>query len=159
MSSQATPLGKPSPHDSAVLHVTGRAHYVDDRPHQRGQLVAFIVGSPMAHGELIELSVDAALETPGVHTILTHQDIPGINDASPLAHDEELLVSKTAIFKEQPVALIAGESLEACREAAGKIKMDFRELPHILTIEDAIAQESFFGSRINPRRWRSQSRL
>ena len=145
MSSQATPLGKPSPHDSAVLHVTGRAHYVDDRPHQRGQLVAFIVGSPMAHGELIELSVDAALETPGVHTILTHQDIPGINDASPLAHDEELLVSKTAIFKEQPVALIAGESLEACREAAGKIKMDFRELPHILTIEDAIAQESFLG--------------
>ena len=83
MSSQATPLGKPSPHDSAVLHVTGRAHYVDDRPHQRGQLVAFIVGSPMAHGELIELSVDAALETPGVHAILTHQDIPGINDASP----------------------------------------------------------------------------
>ena len=55
MNSTATP-GKPSPHDSAVLHVTGRAQYVDDRPHQRGQLIAFIVGSPVAHGELIELS-------------------------------------------------------------------------------------------------------
>ena len=154
MSSPATPLGKPSPHDSAVLHVTGRAHYVDDRPHQRGQLVAFIVGSPMAHGELIELSVDAALETPGVHAILTHQDIPGINDASPLAHDEELLVSKTAIFKEQPVALIAGESLEACREAAAKIKMDFRELPTFSPLKTRLPRK-VFGTCINPRRWRS----
>ena len=53
MSSTATPLGKPSPHDSAVLHVTGRAQYVDDRPHQRGQLVAFIVGSPWLMASLL----------------------------------------------------------------------------------------------------------
>ena len=69
-----------------------------------------------------------------------------------LAHDEGFS-SARGHFKEQPVALIAGESLEACREAAAKIKMDFRELPHILTIEDAIAQESF-GTCIDPSRWR-----
>ena len=95
------------------------------------------------HGELIELSVDAALETPGVHTILTHQDIPGINDASPLAHDEELLVSKTAILS-SGLLYIAGESLEAC-EMAAKIKWTLENYRTFSPLKTRLPRKVFAG--------------
>ena len=146
MTVQPSPLGKPSPHDSAVLHVTGRAQYIDDRSPQRGQLYGFVVGSPIAHGQLHAINTKEAEHCPGVQAILTHKDIPGLNDASPLAHDEELLVSETIIFREQPIALIIGESIDACREASAHIEMELTESPAILSIKDAITKESFLGS-------------
>ena len=146
MNAIKSPLGKPSPHDSAVLHVTGRAQYIDDKAPLRGQLYGLVVGSPIAHGKLRSLSVSQAEAMPGIHAILTHADIPGLNDASPLAHDEELLASDTIIFREQPVALVLGESLSACRHAAAHIEMELTEAPAILSIRDAIDQASFLGS-------------
>ena len=145
MTVQTSPLGKPSAHDSAILHVTGRAQYIDDRPPQRGQLYGLVVGSPVAHGKISHLDVTRAEAAAGVHRVLTAADIPGINDASPLAHDEELLVVDKVIFREQPIALIVGESLDACRAAVSQIESTFEELPAILSIEAALAQDSFLG--------------
>ena len=52
-------VGQPLPHDSAVLHVTGRARYVDDQPVPQGTLHLAFGLSTIAHGEIT--SIDHAL--------------------------------------------------------------------------------------------------
>ncbi len=54
--------------------ITGRAQYVDDinRPHQ---LYAHIVRSPIAHGKINKVDVDAAKAVSGVVAVLTGADM------------------------------------------------------------------------------------
>ena len=50
--------GRELPHESARLHVTGEAVYIDDIPEVRGTLYAALVLSPVAHGELLGEGID-----------------------------------------------------------------------------------------------------
>ena len=45
-------------HESAHLHVTGGATYIDDIPEVAGTLYAALIKSPVAHGELIGEGID-----------------------------------------------------------------------------------------------------
>jgi len=52
-------------HDSAEVHVTGQALYVDDVPSARGTLDAALVLSPHAHARILHIDVSRALAAPG----------------------------------------------------------------------------------------------
>jgi len=54
--------GRPLPHESAALHVTGEAVYVDDLPELDGTLHAAPILSPIAHGRLLGVDSGAALD-------------------------------------------------------------------------------------------------
>ena len=49
--------GAPLPHDSAHLHVSGRAPYTDDIPEVRGTLHAAIGMSERAHARLVNVDL------------------------------------------------------------------------------------------------------
>ena len=89
-STGSSPLGRISAHESAIAHVTGRAQYVDDIPLPKGALVGWPICSDVACGRIVMLDISDAQAMNGVW-IFTASDIPGQNDASPLAHDEPLL--------------------------------------------------------------------
>src|SRR6185295_20159247 len=80
---------------------------------------------------------------PGVKTVLMAEDIPGLNDVGAVRHDEILLADNEVFYHGQIIALVVGESQEACRHAAAKVVVEYEPLPPVLTIEDAIAQNSF----------------
>jgi xanthine dehydrogenase large subunit len=138
-------VGKDIPHDSAAGHVTGESIFLDDSPAARNEVFVDFVGSPVAHGELLSLDVDAARNVPGVVAIFTHQDVPGQNDVGPVVKDDHLLVEKQAVFVGDPIVLIAAESREALARAKRAVKISMRELPPIFTIDDAIAKNSFLS--------------
>ena len=48
-------VAQPLPHDSAELHVTGRARYVDDVPVPQGTLHLAFGLSTVAHGEILSI--------------------------------------------------------------------------------------------------------
>jgi xanthine dehydrogenase large subunit len=60
-------------HESAHLHVTGSATYIDDIPEHAGTLYAALILSPVAHGELIGDGIDreAILKEHGVVAVYT----------------------------------------------------------------------------------------
>ena len=87
-------VGKDIPHDSARGHVTGESIFLDDVPPARNEVFVDFVGSPVAHGELASVDVEAARRIPGVVAIFTHKDVPGHNDVGPVVKDEHLLVDK-----------------------------------------------------------------
>ena len=137
--------GRDLTHESAVLHVTGEAVYTDDLPELRGTLYAALVLSPVAHGELIGEGIDrqALMAEHGVVAVFTARDIPGENNCGPIVHDDPFLAAGKVEFLGQAVAVVVARDMLYAREAARKAKVQVKELPAILTIDEAMAQGSF----------------
>ncbi|NDY90033.1 xanthine dehydrogenase molybdopterin binding subunit [Ideonella livida] len=116
---EATPVvGQPLPHESATLHVTGRAAYCDDLPEPVGTLHAALGLSPVAHGRLHGLDRERLLAQPGVVAVFTAADLPGENNVGPILHDDPILADGTLRYLGQPVFAVVAHSREAARRAA-----------------------------------------
>ena len=137
-------LGKPLPHDSAPLHVTGQARYTDDIPLPGTALHLAFGLSTCAHGDITDLDLTAVRESPGVHTVWSATDFPDMPDCSPSAHDEPLLAVKTVHYAGQPTFLVAADSHHAARRAASLARITYAEKPALLTVDDALAAGSRF---------------
>lgn len=136
-------MGKALPHDAAPLHVTGQARYVDDLSVADALHLAFGL-STVAHGEITGLDLSAVRSAPGVVAVLSAEDLPDMPDCSPSAHDEPLLAVGTVHYVGQPVFLVIADSHLAARRAARLGKVAYRELPALLTVDDALAANSRF---------------
>ncbi len=132
-------------HESAHLHVTGSATFTDDMPELAGTLYAALIMSPVAHGELIGDGIDreAILKEHGVVAVFTAKDIPGENNCGPIVHDDPFLAVGKVEFLGQAVAVVVAREMLYAREAAHKAKVLVKELPPILTIDEAMAAKSF----------------
>jgi xanthine dehydrogenase large subunit len=132
-------------HESAHLHVTGSATFTDDMPELAGTLYAALIMSPVAHGELIGDGIDreAILKEHGVVAVYTSKDIPGENNCGPIVHDDPFLAVGKVEFLGQAVAVVVAREMLYAREAAHKAKVLVKELPPILTIDEAMAAKSF----------------
>jgi xanthine dehydrogenase large subunit len=140
-----SPVGKSKSHESAVGHVSGKAVYTDDQRIPAGTLSLYPVLSPHAKAKITRIDTSAALEVPGLVMVLTAADVPGENDTGAILHDEVLLPSDEVSYWGQVVAWAVGETEAAARQAAAKVVVDYEPLPAILTIQDAIAANSFLN--------------
>jgi xanthine dehydrogenase large subunit len=139
-------VGVSMPHESANLHVTGAALYTDDLVQRtKDVLHAYPVQVMKAHGRITALRTEPALAVPGVVRVLTGADVPGVNDAG-MKHDEPLFPDEVMFFG-HAVAWVLGETLEAARLGAAAVEVELEELPSLVTLQDAIAAESFHGAR------------
>ena len=136
-------MGKALPHDAAPLHVTGQARYVDDLSMANALHLAFGLSS-VAHGEITGIDLSAVRAAPGVVAVMSAQDFDDMPDCSPSAHDEPLLAVGKVHYVGQPVFLVVADSHLAARKAARLGKVSYRELPALLTVDDALAANSRF---------------
>lgn len=135
-------VGVSMPHESAVQHVTGAALYTDDLVQRtKDVLHAYPVQVMKARGRVTALRTGAALAVPGVVRVLTGADVPGVNDAG-MKHDEPLFPDEV-MFHGHAVAWVLGETLEAARIGAAAVEVDLEELPSVITLQDAIAADSY----------------
>ncbi|MGO2745952.1 xanthine dehydrogenase molybdopterin binding subunit [Microbacterium sp.] len=136
-------VGKPAPHESAALHVTGAAMYTDDLAAQTaGVLTAWPVQSTNAHAR-VTIDVSGAYEVPGVVRVLTAADVPGVNDAG-IKHDEPLFPDE-AMFYGHALVWVLGETQEAARLGAAAVTVEYEPLPSLITVQDAVDAGSFQG--------------
>lgn len=140
-------VGQSVIHDSARKHVAGAAIYIDDMAEPPGTQHLFLVKSPKAHARILSIDVSAALAAPGVNAVLTAADIPGHNDISPIGKGEPALAEGVVEYIGHPVAVVAADSMAQARDAADLVRVEYEELPAILSIEEALAAESFL---LNP---------
>ncbi len=137
-------VGLPLAHDSAHLHVTGQARYIDDLPAPAGAVHLAFGLSDTAHGEIAGIDLSAVRAAPGVVAALTAADLPFANDVSPSADDEPLLATTHVHYVGQPIFLVIADSHHAARKAARLGRVSVRPLPAILTIDEAMAAGSRF---------------
>jgi xanthine dehydrogenase large subunit len=134
-------VGTSRPHESAHLHVAGEAAYIDDLPELAGTLHAALGLSPVAHGKLTAIDLDALRALPGVVDVLTAADIPGPNDCGPIVHDDPILADRELRYLGQPVFAVIATSRDAARRAAGQARavLTVETLPPVISHQQAHA--------------------
>ncbi len=130
-------------HDSAHLHVTGEAEYIDDIREVRGTLHAAFGLSAQAHARIIKMDLSAVRAAPGVVAVLTAADIPGDNNVGTIRHDDPILAGDEVQYLGQPMFLVLAETVDQARRAARRAAIEYKALPAILSIEEALAQQAF----------------
>lgn len=144
-------VGSALPHDTAHLHVTGEARYIDDIPLPAGALHLAFGLSSVAHGDITSMDLSAVRSAPGVVRVYTAEDFGDhVPDCSPSLGDEPLLTSGEVQFIGQPIFLVVATSHQAARKAAKLGKIAYKELPALLDYDAAMEAESRFedGPRI-----------
>ncbi|KMK67968.1 xanthine dehydrogenase family protein molybdopterin-binding subunit [Puniceibacterium sp. IMCC21224] len=122
--------------------LTGAGRYVEDIT-PKGALRSYVFRSPVAHAEITELDVSAARTAPGVHVVLTAEDLvaggvtlgmkatlvknrDGTMGAAP---ERPLLANGRVRFVGEAIAVVVAETLQQARDAAELIGFDYSDLP------------------------------
>ncbi|HEV2431962.1 MAG TPA: molybdopterin cofactor-binding domain-containing protein, partial [Burkholderiales bacterium] len=135
--------------------LTGRSRYVDDiqLPHM---LHGAVVMSPHAHALIKNIDASKALDTPGVHLVLTGEDAKkeGLGGIPPLFMPEDmggpkgyrtfrpLLEPAKARYVGDRIAFVVAETPELARIAAEKVEVDYEPLPAAVSVEDAAKEDA-----------------
>jgi xanthine dehydrogenase large subunit len=138
-----TGVGVARPHESAELHVLGQATYTDDIPELQGTLHAALGLSAKAHARITAMDLSAVRSAPGVAAVYTVADIVGTNDCGPIIHDDPILADGEVLYVGQPMFIVVADTHTNARRAARRAKVDYEELPAILTPQQAKAANSY----------------
>jgi len=157
--SQFHESGTSVPHESAVAQVAGAVHYIDDLPEVRGTLHAAPILSTQAHGKLLGVDATAALAMPGVVDVILAKDIPGDPMLAAFAGDEPVFAMDTVQFVGQVVGVVVATTVMQARRAARKVQLHISPLPAILTVQQAMAAQSFVLPPVHVRRGDAQAAL
>jgi xanthine dehydrogenase large subunit len=138
-------VGTSRPHESAHLHVSGSATYIDDMPELAGTLHIALGLSPLAHGRIDSIDLERLRAQPGVVAVLTAADIPGPNDCGPIVHDDPILAEGEVHYLGQPVFAVVAQTRDAARRVAALAKqvITLTPLPAVLTARDAHARQQY----------------
>ena len=130
-------------HESAAAHVTGAATYIDDIAEVRGTLHAAPILSTVAHGRLLGLDACAALAMPGVVDVVLAGDVPGDPVLAAFAGDEPVFASDTVQHVGQVIGLVVAQTAMQARRAARKVQLHIEARPAILSVRQALKEESY----------------
>jgi len=133
-----TPIvGTSVPKRDAKEKVLGQARYIADmtRP---GMLHGAILQSHVAHARILGYDVSEALKVPGVHAVLTGDDVGDFRMGA-FVKDETAIAKEKILYLGEPVAAVAAEDEETARYAARLIKVEVEELPGVFSPEEALA--------------------
>lgn len=144
-------IGTEAPRIDAPDKATGRALFIDDMT-LPGMLYGALLQSPLAHARIRSIDTSAAKKLPGVKSVVTWEDAGLVKyGVSPARYDETLFCHDKVRHVGDNVAAVAAVDLETALEAVSLIKVDYEELPAVLTIEQAMAEGAPLVHDIYPR--------
>jgi CO/xanthine dehydrogenase Mo-binding subunit len=120
--------------------VTGTAVYAADIE-VPGMLAGKILRSTLPHARIVKIDVEEARRLPGVRGVLTPADAAALPHPTygPFLSDQTVLALEKVRFVGEPVAAVAADDEETAEAALDLIRIDYEELPAVLTPEEAIA--------------------
>lgn len=117
--------------------VSGEAKYAADF-NLPNQLWAAFLKSPVPHARIRKIDASAARAIPGVHAVLTGNDI-GEHFYGRALFDRPVIATDRVRFIGDTVAAVAAETREAAEAAASAIEVDYDGLPAIFEPREALA--------------------
>ena len=136
-------IGKPAAKIDGPHLVAGERAFVEDFV-SNDACHMVVLRSPHASAYINSIDDSEARKVEGVVEILTAFNTPethymqaGQGNPEPSPHDRRLFNMKVRHVGDRVAAVIA-ETLEAAKEAASKIKVDYEVLPAVFTVEEAM---------------------
>jgi xanthine dehydrogenase D subunit len=140
----ATPgrIGDSPARPDGVLKVTGEFAYASDL-WMDDMVWGVTLRSPHPHARLVAIDIGPALAVPGVHAVLTADDVPGRNRVGLEHEDQPALAEDTVRYQGEPVALVAADHPETARRAAERIAVTYEELPVVSDPREALGEDAY----------------
>src|SRR5436190_10900208 len=143
-----TLVGKSIPRKEGRKKVTGQALYVDDLKFDN-MLHGVTVRSSVPRGRIKSISFEQPPATAGgtdsipwdEFTIVTAKDIPGENYVALILNDQPYLADQVVNHPEEPIVLLAHHDKYLLEEARRHVRIEYEELPAILSMDDSLAQK------------------
>jgi CO/xanthine dehydrogenase Mo-binding subunit len=112
-----------------------------------GMLWGHTVRSPHPHARIVEIDISEALALPGVHAVLTHEDVPGRKTYGLEFADQPVLAIDRVRYVGEAVALVAAVHPEQARRAAEAVHVAYEPLPVVDDPERATEAEPLHPER------------
>ncbi len=139
-------IGKSPDRAEALEKVTGQATYAFDME-LPGMLYAKCLYSPYARAEIVSLDTSAAKALPGVKAVLTGDDIPFLVGLYMI--DKRILAHDKVRYQGEAVAAVAAVDEKTAEQAVKLIKIEYRQLPAVKTIDEALEAKILVHEDIN----------
>jgi len=118
--------------------VTGLQRYVADI-HLPDELHAKLVTVPVARARIVAIDTAAAERVPGVRLVLTAADLPQpMPRFGPQFRDRPVIAVGETKYHGDPVAAVAADTKDAAEAAAALVRVEYEELPAVVTLEAAL---------------------
>nr|XP_014586706.2 xanthine dehydrogenase/oxidase isoform X1 [Equus caballus] len=140
-------VGRPLPHLGASMQACGEAMYCDDIPRYQNELSLRLVTSTRAHAKIKSIDTSEAQKVPGFVCFLSADDVSGSNKTG-FFNDETVFANDEVTCVGHIIGAVVTDTPEHAQRAAQAVKITYEDLPAIITIEDAIKHNSFYGSEL-----------
>jgi hypothetical protein len=127
--------------------VRGAARYTFDTAIE-GLLHIKLKRSPHPHARIISIDKRAALGVPGVHTVLTSEDAPGLlfstarHEKAWMDPDDTLVLDRVVRFIGQRVAAVVADTEAAAEEGCRRLHVEYEIWPAVFDPSQAIAPDA-----------------
>ncbi|MCF6249597.1 MAG: xanthine dehydrogenase family protein molybdopterin-binding subunit, partial [Desulfobacula sp.] len=138
--SELSVVGKRIPKLDAAQKAMGRAEYIQDMK-LPGMLYGKILYSKFAHANIVKIDTSKAKALPGVHAVLTGEDIPKKMRMGFIKDNPPIKSGKVCSFRDE-VAAVAAISIEVAKKAVDLIEIEYEELDCIFDPEKAMEKDS-----------------
>jgi len=148
-------IGQPVKRTEDPRFLTGRGTYVSDIA-LPNLTHAHVVYSTHAHAEITSIDSSRAVKAPGVLAVLTGEDVvrdglggiqarlmpEDIGGPKGFRSERPILAVDRVRFVGDRVAVVVAETLAQARNAAELVEIDYRELPVLTDMNDALANDA-----------------
>jgi len=124
-----------------IGRVTGAQEYLADL--HVDALHAKLVTLDCARARILSVDASDALALPGVHLVLTADDLPQpVPRFGPQREDRPVLAVGETSYHGEPLALVVADTRDLAEQAAALVRVEFEELPAVFTVADALAPDA-----------------
>ena len=132
---------RPVRHDG-LEKVNGKARFAADITKPR-MIHGHVLRSPYAHARILSIDTTEAEVMPGVKAVVSASDFPLPKKDEGFPHRSKNLIARDKVrYEGQTVAAVAATTRRQAREAAAKIIVNYQELPYVMTIDEAMAEDA-----------------
>jgi CO/xanthine dehydrogenase Mo-binding subunit len=104
-------------------------------------LFGALLQSPLAHARIVRIDISKAKKLAGVKAVITAEDTGRVQyGVSPARYDETLFCLDKVRYVGDEIAAVAAVDLETAMKAVSLIEVEYKELPALLTIDEATAE-------------------
>jgi aerobic carbon-monoxide dehydrogenase large subunit len=127
-------IGEPRLRKEDARFIQGKGNYVDDIK-LPSMLYMDIVRAPVAHARIKKINKEAALKIPGVHAVLTADDLKPLklHWMPTLAGDvAAVLADEKVHFQMQEVAVVIADDRYIAADGVEAVEVEYEELPVVM---------------------------
>jgi xanthine dehydrogenase D subunit len=130
-------VGQAVPRPDAAIKTLGDFPYSSDLQVD-GMLWGATVRSPHPYARIVSIDAMDAKTMPGVHAVLTHEDVPGRKVYGLEIPDQPVLAMDVVRYWGEAVALVAADHPEQARRAAHAVRVEYEVLTPLTDPELAL---------------------